>query len=230
MKAAEISVISTTSPKGALIEIVPLFERASGHKVNIIYGAGSEMGGKIRSGALGDLLIAPGEFVGPLIKEGRVLAGSVVNFARSKSSVAVRAGAPKPDISSPEQFKDALVAARTVSFSRGASGLLFMKVIARLGITERIKEKAVMPQRGELVGTVVARGDAEIGIQQLSELVVVPGIDIVGPLPGELQEQIVYGASMLPSIKQPEAAKEFVKFLRSESAAPIFKKKGMEPI
>lgn len=230
MKTAEIAVISTTSPKEALIEIVPLFERASGHKVNITYGAGSEMGGQIRSGATGDLLIAPGELVGPLIKEGRVLARSVVNFARSGSSVAVRAGAPKPEISSPEQFRDALIAARTVSFSRGVSGLLFLKMIARLGIADRIKEKAVMPQPGELVGAVVARGDAEMGIQQLSELIFVPDIDIVGPLPRELQEEIVYGASMLLGIKQPEAAKEFVKFLRAEIAASIIRKNGMEPI
>jgi molybdate transport system substrate-binding protein len=229
VNAAEIVVLSTIASKEALIELIPIFERTSGHKVNITYGAGSEMGNRIRAGATGDLLIAPEEFTDPLIKDGKIVAGSRVEFARSGSGVAVRAGAPKPDISSSEKFRDALLAARTVSFSQGASGLLFMSALDSLGIAEQIKAKAVMPQPGELVGAVVARGAAEIGVQQFSELLPVTGIDIVGPLPGNLQRMIVYGVSVLPGTTQPEAAKAFVNFLRSETAAPIIKKKGMEP-
>jgi molybdate transport system substrate-binding protein len=229
MNAAEIVVISTTASKEALIELIPLFERASGHTVAVTYGPGSDIGNKIRSGLTGDLLIAPSEFSDPLIKEGRIVAGSRVDFALSGSAVAVRAGAPKPDIGSSESFKNALIAAGTVSYSRGASGLLVLDVIERLGIADLVKKKTVAPAPGELVGAVVARGAAELGIQQLSELLPVSGIEIVGPLPAELQKSIVYGVSMLPGSKQPDAAKAFAAFLKSPTAASVLKKKGMDP-
>ena len=183
MNAADIVVLSTTSAREALTELVPMFQSITGHTVSVSYSPGSGMGDRIRSGAAGDLLIAPAEFSDPLIKEGRLIAGSRVDFARSGSAVAVRAGTPKPDIGSPESFKQALIAARTVSYSRGSSCLQFVEAIARLGIADVVKQKSVLPESGELVGAVVARGAAEIGIQQLSELLPVPGIDIVGPLP-----------------------------------------------
>jgi molybdate transport system substrate-binding protein len=158
MNAAEVIVLSTTSAREALAELVPMFQRTSGHTVIVTYSPGSGIGEKIRSGAAADLLIAPAEFSDPLVKEGKLVAGSRVDFARSGSSVAVRAGAPKPDLSSPESFKQALLAARTVSYSRGASGLQLVEVMARLGIADVVKQKSVFPEPGELVGAVVARG------------------------------------------------------------------------
>jgi ABC-type molybdate transport system substrate-binding protein len=146
MYAAEIVIISTTASKEALVELIPLFERASGYTVAATYGPGSEMGNKIRSGLTGDLLIAPSEFTDPLMKEGRIVAGSRVDFALSGSAVAVRAGAPKPEIGSSASFKQALIAARTVSYSRGASGLLVVDVIERLGIADLVKQKTVVPE------------------------------------------------------------------------------------
>ncbi len=163
------------------------------------------------------------------MKGGLLVPGSRVDFARSRSGVAIRAGAPKPDISSPESFKQALIAARTVSYSRGASGLQFLEAVAQLGIADVVKQKSVPPEPGELVGAVVARGAAEIGIQQVSELLPVRGIEIVGPLPRQLQKEIIYGASALPVSKAPEAAKVFATFLRSETAAPVLKKHGLDP-
>jgi len=230
MNAADIVVLSTTSAKEALTELVPMFQSATGHTVTVSYSPGSGIGDRIRSGAAGDLLIAPTEFSDPLIKEGRLIAGSRIDFVRSGSAVAVRAGVPKPDIASPESFKQALIAARTISYSRGASGLQFVETIARLGIADVVKQKSVLPEPGELVGAVVARGAAEIGIQQLSELLPVRGIDIVGPLPAELQKEIVYGTSALPNGKAPEAAKAFAVFLTSAAAKPILKKHGLDPM
>jgi len=229
VQAAEIVVLSTTAVKEALIEIVPLFERSSGHKINISYGSGPIVVEKVRAGAGGDLFIGPDEFSEPLLKEGKLVAGTRVDFARSGASVAVRAGAPKPDVRTSETFKAALLAARSVSYSSGASGLFFVRVLERLGIAHEIKAKLVAPKQGELVGAVVARGDAEIGIHQLSELLPVGGIDIVGPLPADLQRKIVYGASVLPSSTQREAAQAFVTFLRLQEAAAIIKEKGMDP-
>ena len=228
VEAAEIVVVSTTAIKESLIDIVPLFERASGHKVNITFGSGPTVFERVKAGATGDLFLGPDEFSEPLLKEGKLVASSRVDFAHSGASVAVHAGAPKPDVSTAERFKAALLAAKTVSYSGGASGLFFARVLERLGIAEEIKAKLVVP-RGEPVGAVVARGEAEIGIHQLSELLPISGIDIVGPLPAELQRKIVYSAFAFPASTQQEAAHMFVSFLRTGVAGAIIRRKGMEP-
>ncbi len=169
-------MFSTISTKEALIELVPEFEHASGHKVNIIYAGGSDLSKRILAGTQGDLFIGPEEFSDPLMKAGKLLTGSRSAFARSSTGLAVRVGAPRPDISTPEKLKSALLAATAVSYSAGASGMHFVKVLDRLGIAEAIAAKRVVPRPGELVGAVVARGDAEIAVQQISELLPVPGI------------------------------------------------------
>jgi molybdate transport system substrate-binding protein len=228
VQAADIVILSTTAIKEPLVEIVPLFERASGNKVNITFVGGPAAFERVKEGATADLFIGPDEFLEPLLKEGKLVASTRVDFAHSGASVAVRAGAPKPDVSTPEKLKAALLAAKTVSYSGGASGLYFVRVLERLGIAEQIKAKLVVP-RGEPVGAVVARGDAEIGIHQLSELLPVAGIDIVGPLPAELQRKIVYSVCFFPGSAQQEPARMFVSFLRSGLAGAILRRKGMEP-
>lgn len=227
---AEIVVYSTMSAKEALIELVPEFERASGHKVNITYAGGRDLASRIRQGTSGDLFIGPEEFSGPLLDEGKLLAGSRTAFASSTTGLAVRAGTPKPDISSPEKLKTTLLAARSVSYSAGASGMHFVKVLERLGIADAIAAKRVASRPGELVGAVVARGDADIGVQQVSELLPVSGIEILGPLPDELRQPITYGATAFPQSTQCEAAQAFVTFLRSRAAHAVLRKKGLDPI
>jgi molybdate transport system substrate-binding protein len=228
--AAEIVVLSTTAAKEALIEIIPPFERASGHKINITYGSGPAVVERIKAGATGDLFVGPDEYSEVLLKAGKLVAGSGVDFGHSLTGVAVRAGAPRPDISTPEKFKSALLAAKSVSFSGGASGAQVINVLERLGIGDAIKAKHVAPRPDEPVGAVVARGAAEIGIQQISQLLPVAGIDIVGPFPRELQKVIVYGAWVLPGTTQRDAAGVFVTFLRTPPAVEIIKKKGMDPV
>jgi molybdate transport system substrate-binding protein len=229
VQGAEFVVFSTISAKEALIELVPEFEHASGHKVNITYAGGSGLAEQIRKGTRGDLFIGPEEFSDPLLKEGKLQAGSRTAFARSTTGLAVRAGAAKPDISSPDKLKSVLLAARTVSYSTGASGMHFVKLIERLGIAEAVAAKKVAPKPGELVGAVVARGDAEIGAQQISELLPVKGIQILDPLPAELQQTITYGATAFPGSTQREAANAFVVFLRSEPARKVLREKGLDP-
>jgi molybdate transport system substrate-binding protein len=219
-QAAEIAVLATVAAKEALVEIVPLFERGTGHKIKISFDNGPPMVEKIMAGASADLFIGPDEFADRLLKEGKLVAGSRVDFAHSDAGVAVRAGAPRPDIDTADNFKNALLAAKTVSYSTGASGIQVVNVLARL----------VAPQRGELVGAVVARGAAEIGIHQFSELLPVTGIDIIGPLPRELQRVIVYSVSLMPMATQQDAGRAFVNFLRSPTSAPIIKRKGMDPV
>ncbi len=227
--AVEIIAYSTLACEHALHDIVPVFERASGHKINITFEAGPDLMTKLRSGLAGDLVIGPSDFTDGLLQEGRLITGSRVDFVRSGSAIAVREGAPKPEVGTPAKLKTALLAAKTVSYSRGVSGLHFARVLEQLDIAEEVKSKLVAPQGRELVGAVVARGDAEIGIQQLSELLPVAGIHILGPLPDELQRFMVYGASLLAGAKEPAAASEFVSFLKSEVAATVFRKNGMEP-
>lgn len=228
-QCAEFVVFSTISAKEALIELVPEFERASGHKVNITYAGGSDLSQRILNGTRGDLFIGPEEFSDPLMKEGKLLTGSRTAFARSSTGLAVRAGVAKPDISSPEKLKNALLAAGAVSYSAGASGMHFVKVIERLGIADAIAAKRVVPRAGELVGAVVARGAADIAVQQISELLPVPGIEILDPLPAELQQTIIYGATAFPQSTQREAAQAFVSYLRSETARAVLRSKGLDP-
>ena len=229
MEKADIVILSTIAFKEALTELIPLFERESVHKVKVEFAGGPLTAEKVRQGAPGDLFIGPSEFSDALLAEGKLVGGSRVPFARSGSAVAVRAGAPRPVIGTPQEFKDALLAAKSVSYSRGASGIQFLRVLERLGIADAVKAKLVAPQPGELVGSVVARGDAEIGVQQLSELLPVRGIDILGALPPGLQAEILYAASVLPQSTAREAAQTFVAFLRSAKAAHTIRERGMEP-
>jgi molybdate transport system substrate-binding protein len=164
------------------------------------------------------------------MKEGKLLAGSRIDFARSSTGLAVRAGVAKPDISSPEKLKSVLLSAAAVSYSEGASGMHFVKVLERLGIADVMANKRVPPRAGELVGAVVARGDADIAVQQISELLPVRGIQILDPLPAEFQQTITYGATTFPQSTQREVAQAFVNFLRSDAARVVLRKKGLDPI
>jgi len=226
---ADIVVWSTISTKEALLELVPGFVHARGHKVAITYAGGSELAKRIGAGTSGDLFIGPEEFSGPLIATGKLDAGTHIVFARSSTGLAVRAGAIKPDISTSDKLKSALQAAKSVSYTEGASGLHFVKILEKLGIADAVAAKRVAARPGELVGAVVARGDAEIAVQQISELLPVVGIEILGPLPAEFQQTIVYGATAFPQSSQRDAARAFVNFLRSEAARDVLRKKGLDP-
>ena len=155
---------------------------------------------EIGKGASGDLTILTDEAIDDLIRQGKVAAGSRVDLARSAIGIAVRKGAPKPDIGTAEAFKRALLAAKAVCYSKtGISGIYFPTVMERLGIADEMKSKIVMPEPGVLVGTLVASGQAEIGVQQISELMPVPGIEVVGPLPAELQKMTSFPPACSPA-------------------------------
>jgi molybdate transport system substrate-binding protein len=227
--AAEINVVSTPGPMPEVLgALIPLFEHASGHKVTIKFQAGPQTLAQLKEGAGIDLLIADEEVIDDFVKDGMIAAGGSTKVMLSRVGVAVRAGAPRPDIGSAEALKAALVAAKSVAYSQGASGRHFQTVIARLGLVDTLKPKTVIVQ-GKPVGAAVAAGEAEIGIQQVAELMPVPGIDLVGPLPGALQKIIVYVAAVPAKAKDPEGAKALAKFLGSEAAVSVMKQKGMDP-
>lgn len=226
----ELVVICTMSCKEALFELVPVFEREKAFTIDITYGAGPELAQKISGGVRADIFVGPEEFSGPLIEEGRLIGSSRTAFAHSSAVLAVKQGAPKPDISSPQRLKETLLAAKAVCYSRGASGIHFEQACARLGIADAIAAKLVRPRPGEMVGPVLVRGEADIGVQQPAELLPVSGVEIIGPLPPELRQTIVYGTSVFSGSTQREGNQAFVAFMRSRAAQEVLRETGLDPV
>jgi molybdate transport system substrate-binding protein len=233
--AAEVRVMISGGLTAAFKVLVPEFERVSGHKVLTAYGPsmGTTVNAipvRLERGEAVDVLIMVGYALGDLISQGKVIADSRVDLAKSPIGVAVRSGAPKPDISSADAVKRALLAAKTIAYSDSASGVyVSTEMFGKLGIADEMKDKArKIPATP--VGEIVAHGEAEIGFQQISELVPVPGIDIVGPLPPELQKITVFSAGIATVSKEPDAGKALIKFLGSPAASAAIVKSGIEPI
>ena len=224
-----MKVICTNGVKSIMLDLVPAFERTSGTKIVITWGSTNGLLKELEGGAVGDLAILTAEAIDDLIEHGKAVAGSRVDLARSAIGVAVRKGAKRPDIGSPEALKRALIAAKSVAHSKtGLSGIYFPTVLSRLGIADAMKGKIVIPDPGTPVGEVVAKGDAEIGIQQISELLPVAGIEIVGPLPDALQKITIFSAGVLTAAKEPSVAAALLKFVAAETPR-LLKHKGLEP-
>jgi molybdate transport system substrate-binding protein len=227
--AAEITVVGSTAMTEFIEAAIPLFERDTGTKVKASFLSGSLLPVKVRESIPADLIVTTPETVDELVKAGKLVPGSGAPFIKSSAGVAVRAGAPKPDISTPEAFKAALLAAKSVGISKGPSGMYMLGLLDRLGIADAVKAKAVFTEPGQRVGLIIASGKAEIGVQQITELLAMPGIDFVGPLPPALQTTIVYATASPVNAKEKDAAAAFAKFLASKSVAPIAKKMGLDP-
>ena len=224
-----MKVICTNGLKTVMLDLAPAFERTTGTTVTIAWGATQSLVKDVESGLAADVAILTAEAIDELIASGRVAAGSRTDLARSGIGLAVRSGAGKPDIGSPEALKRALLAARSVAHSRaGMSGLYFPTVLARLGIAEAMRAKIVLPEAGTPVGELVAKGDAELGVQQISELLPVAGIEIVGPLPAPLQKVTTFSAGLIAAAGQPDAARAFLRFIAGESR-PLLSARGLEP-
>ena len=232
--AAEIKVMSSAGFKAAYLELAAEFERATGHK--IVNAWGPSMGGtpqavpnRIARGEPVDVVIVVGDALDKLIKDGKIVASSRTDLARSLIGAAVRAGAPKPDISSVEAFKKTLANATSIAYSDSASGVYIETVLyKRLDVSDEIRAKSKMIP-AEPVGEIVARGDAELGFQQMSELIPIKGIDVLGPIPVEIQKVTVFSAGLAASAQEPEAGAALIGFLSAPTAAPLIRKNGMEP-
>ena len=227
--AAEIKLLASTAIKDAYLELIPSFEKATGHKVHGAWSSTPDIQKRIAGGEAADLVILGNSGTEELIKQGKLVAGSRAAFAKSGIGVAVRAGAPKPDISSADAVKKSLLAAKSVAYSAGASGIYLVSMFQKLGISDQVKSKTAAVKPGEPVGEVVARGDAEIGFQQVSELIPVKGIQYLGPLPAELQNITVFSGGIHSGAKEADAAAALAKFLTAPDAIPTIKKHGLEP-
>jgi molybdate transport system substrate-binding protein len=227
--AAEIKVLSTQATEEAYRELVPQFEKATGHKVTTVFTGTLDANKRLAAGESYDLLIMSAPSIDEHIKGGKVVPGSRVDLAKSGVGVAVKAGAPKPDISTTEALKKTLLAAKSIGYSTGPSGVYVVGLFQRMGLADEVKGKLKQTPTGVFVGSIIASGEAEIGFQQVSELSHFPGLDYVGPLPAEVQQFTTFSSGIMAGAKEAEAAKALAAFVTAPAAAAAYKKRGMEP-
>jgi molybdate transport system substrate-binding protein len=226
--AAAIEVLGTLAVRGVLLEVAEDFRARTGLSFAASYKSTNAQLIAISAGATGDVAIMTRQGIDQLVGEGKIVAGSTADIAQSGVGLAVRAGAPRPDIATVEAFKRTLLAAKSIAFSRiGASGIHFAEVIERLGIAAEIRRKATIGD--SYVGEIAARGEAELAVQQISELMPVAGIDVVGPLPGDLQKISVFAGGVFTAARNPAGAAKLVSYLASPELAPILARKGLGP-
>jgi molybdate transport system substrate-binding protein len=225
----EIVVLSTQAPEKALGELVPQFEKATGHTVKALFTGTLDVKKRIAEDQAFDLLIMASPDIDAFITLGTLAKGSRVDLAKSGVGVAVKTGAPRPDIGTTETFKKALLSAKSIGYSTGPSGVYVVDLFERLGIAGELKPKLTQTPSGVFVGSLLAKGEVEFGIQQVSELSNFPGIDFVGPLPADIQKVTVFACGIAARSNQEAATQALVKFITTPAAAIAYKKSGMEP-
>jgi molybdate transport system substrate-binding protein len=233
-RASEVRVMISGGLTAPYKELVPQFERETGNTVVTAYGPSmgtteNAIPVRLNRGEAADVLIMVGDALTEMSEQGKAVRTSRVDLVRSPIGVAVRAGTPKPDIRTPDALKQALLNAKSVAYSDSASGVYVgTELFKRLGIAAEMKDKAKMIP-AEPVARVVARGDAELGFQQISELLPIAGADLVGPLPPEVQKITIFSAGITSSASQPEAGRALIAFLASAAAAPTLRRAGLDP-
>jgi molybdate transport system substrate-binding protein len=229
--AAEIKVLTSVALTSALNELAPKFEQATGNKLDIGYSLIADIRKRMLAGETADVIILSRPVMDELGKQDKFAPGSIVNVAGTPVALAIRAGAPKPDISTADALKQTLLAAKSVVYADpakgGASGVYFARVVDKLGIAEQLKPKTILVP-GAQAAEMVAKGDAEIGVGQASEIVPVAGAQVLGPLPGDLNSVTLFTAGIGAGTKVPEAAKLLIEFLTGPAAKPIFGAKGFQ--
>lgn len=228
--ATDITVMASVAPKDAYLELLPAFEKQTGHTVKTMWAPTVEMMNRLKGGEKVDLFLISSSNMDALQKEGVVAQGLRWDVASSGIGVAVKAGAAKPDISSPEKLKEALVKAKSVAYSTGPSGVYLVGLFEKMGLTETLKPKIAAIQ-GTPVAVLVAKGDYEIGFQQVPEILPVPGIDFVGPLPAGAQSMTMFPMAVHAKAdrEHAQAAQQWVAFLRTKDAGEVFRRHGLVP-
>lgn len=223
---ASLKILSTLAVMGAMREIAAAYPG----EIEADFSPTVALVPRLRGGERADIAILTASGIDEMIAAGVICAGTRTDVALSSVGIAVKTGAPKPDISTVEAFKAALLGARSVAYSRiGASGIYFAGLIERLGIAEQINAKATIVASG-FTAEYAARGEVELAVQQISELLVVPGIEVVGPLPRAIQTVATFSAGLLSSSEQPDAARALLRFLVAADVAPMLRRAGLEPV
>jgi molybdate transport system substrate-binding protein len=223
-----IQVMATAAFKEAYLILTPQFEHATGHKVVTTWASNSDVVTRVLAGEMTDLMVMSADAVNTLIAAGKVAKDGRTDIATSWVAAAVKQGAPRPDIRSAEAFKRSMLAAKSIAYSFGPSGVYLVSLFQRMGISEQLAGK-VQQIKGEPVGAVVARGDAEIGFQQMSELMPVPGIDIIGGLSKDIEQITTFSTGRHAQSNVAEAANALSAFLKAPAAHAVIRAKGMAP-
>ncbi len=230
---AELTIYSSIGVRSAAEVLFLTFERQSGHKLAVTWGTAPMLGKRIESGESADVLILSRAGIDALVKQGKIASGSDVTLAGSGVAIAVKAGAPKPDISTPEALKRTLLEAKSIAYSEpsagGASGVYFAKLLERMGIAEQMRPKTKYAPAGGFSAALLLTGEAELAVQQKPELMHVAGAEIVDFLPGDLNMVTQFAAGIMVESKNAEAAKALIAMLRSPEASTVFRSKGLEP-
>jgi len=229
VEAADIKVISTRATEELYRELVPQFEKSSGHKVTTTFTGTAEVQRRIESGERYDVIIMVDAAIDDYIRSGKVVPGSRVDIARATIGVGIRAGLPKPDIGSVESLKQALLAAKSIGYSTGPSGDYVVEMFGKLGIADAVRPKLRLAPSTVLVGTIIASGEADLGFQQANELSHFQGVDYLGPLPAELQETTWRSGGIMTGSGAVEAGKALLEFISGPAAAPVIRKHGLDP-
>ena len=227
--AAEIKVLSTQATEQSYRELVPQFEKATGHKVTTIFTGTLDADKRVAANEQHDLLIMSQPSIDAHVKGGKVVQGSRVDLARSGVAAGVKTGARKPDISSVDALKRTILNAKSIGYSTGPSGNYIISLFERLGVLDQVKPKMKQTATGVFVGSIIASGEVEIGFQQVSELSQYEGVDYVGPLPAEVQNYTTFSSGILSNAKEVEAARALVRYITSPQAGAVYRKRGMEP-
>jgi molybdate transport system substrate-binding protein len=231
-RAVELKVLSGSGVQPAMIELIPGFEQSSGHKVTFDYGTVGGMADRVQKGEAADVIIASGPQIEALEKQGKVVKGSRADLAKTGVGIFVRKGAQRPDIGSVEAFKHAMLSAKSIGWNDPAAGapvsIYMIGVFERLGIAEEMRPKTTaFKQRSERFEA-VARGDVEIGFNQISEILAAPGVDLVGPLPTAIQHHTLFTAAIIAGGRQREASEALIRFISSPAARAVMTAKGFE--
>jgi len=227
--AAEIKILAPRAIWTVLNVAGPEFEHATGHKLNVSVDLAAVVVQRVNAGEAFDLAVAAPAQIDGLVKDGKLIADTRTDLTRSGIGIEVRKGAPKPDISTVEAFKRAMLDAKSIGYLKiGTSGQMVAAMLGRIGLTEAIKSKVTLPET-DVVSEMVAEGKIEIGMVNISQILTTPGVDLVGPLPPELQSYIVFSAGVSTSSKAPDAVRDLLKFLKSPAALAVLKAQGMEP-
>ena len=230
IEAAEIKVLASNGVRAALEELAPAFERETGNKLVIEFGLAAVLKRQIEGGAAFDLAILTSAGIDDLAKQGKVAGASRASIARSGVGIGIKRGAARPDIGTADALKRTLLEAKSIAWAKeGASGVYFAGLLERMGIAEQMKPKAVLAPSGAEVGKLVASGEVQFGVILVNELMAVPGVEVLGPLPPELQSYTVFHAGVASGSKNAQGAQALIKFLTTPSAGAVFKAKGQEP-
>jgi molybdate transport system substrate-binding protein len=229
MSTRPLKLISSMAARELLRELSDQYQSATGETVVTEAAGGVDVAKRVSGGETADVVVLSDTAIDKLVAEGKVLAGSRTDLVKSGVAIAVKSGAPRPDIDSEEAVKQAVMAAKTLSFSTGPSGVYLEKLFARWGILESVKPRIVVPPPGIPVGTLVARGEAELGFQQLSELMNLEGITVLGPLPPAIQTLTIFAGGIVANSSDAARARALLDFMNTPATAAIKQRQGMEP-